>query len=564
MKKIMFLVSALAFIFMASPYIFAADITADSRITEVTVYPDSALLSRVASLKLDAGEQKVIFSDIIPEVDENSLRVSAEGGTQVKLFGAQLKREFLEESPSERVKQLTEEIQKVMDEIRQVRDVKEVLSQDKNYLDSVRLYSHDQIPKDLVTRMPPAKDLDDTLKFLDTRLKENYLAVMENELKERDLNKKLEVLRKELAEVAGPNRKLKRSIVVDLEVIKPGSLDLKISYLVRGAYWQPIYDARANFDKSNVELISYGIVKQNTGEEWEDVGITLSTAKPAIGGSMPYVSPWFLKPYQPPAPQETAWGKTLSRSRALGSAVQYEAFDEVKGEEAVSLELAAPALAPVYSQVEAKGIAVVYKLAKKATIKSDGSEHKLPISSQNLQAKFEYSTYPRAVLSAYLGSRVTNAPDLQLLGGRVNIFLDGDFVGMSSIGNIGPGEEFDLYLGADENVKVKREEVEKKVDETLIAGIPSPTKKTTFKYKLTVENYKSKKISVKLFDAMPISQDDRIRARIDKVSLEPKEKDWKDRKGVWLWELSLEPKQKQEITYIFVVEHPRDMQVEGL
>jgi len=116
----------------------------------------------------------------------------------------------------------------------------------------------------------------------------------------------------------------------------------------------------------------------------------------------------------------------------------------------------------------------------------------------------------------------------------------------------------------DENVKVKREQIEKKVDETLIAGIPSPTKRTTFKYKLTVENYKSKNINVKLFEAMPVSEDERIKVKIANVSLEPKEKDWKDRKGVWLWELELAPKTKKEIVYSYLIEHPRDMQVEGL
>jgi uncharacterized protein (TIGR02231 family) len=197
-------------------------------------------------------------------------------------------------------------------------------------------------------------------------------------------------------------------------------------------------------------------------------------------------------------------------------------------------------------------------------VKSDKSEHKFPVSSQILSAEFEYSSYPRISPFAYLGSRVTNSKGLQLLAGRVNIFLEGDFVGFSGIGNIAPSEEFDLYLGIDENVKVKRELLEKKVDETLIAGIPSRTKKTTFKYKLTVENYKSKKIKVKLFEAIPVSEDDRIKIKINEISLKPNKEDWEDRKGIWLWELELDTQQKQEIFYNFTVEHPRDMLVEGL
>jgi uncharacterized protein (TIGR02231 family) len=558
MKKILIIFLFCTLVLPLSP-IFASEIVVNSRIQEVTIYPDSVLISRVADLKIpNPGEYQIVLSDIIPEVDENSLRVSAAGNTGIKIFGAQVKKEFLEEVPSERVKLIKEDLQKLEDERRKIDENKRVLSEEKQFLDSIRLFSNVQIPKEMITKMPAIKDLDDTFKFLDTRLKENYLQIIDLELSTRELYKKMDVLRKELAQVSGPQRKLKRMIKVDLEALKPIGSELTVSYLVRGASWQPIYDARANFDKTNVELISYAIVRQATGEDWNDVSISLSTAKPSIGGSMPYVNPWFIRPYQPPS--QRVYEEKSARMMAKSELVQYEAYDAVKKDQSTleQEEL------NKYARSEEKGIAVVYKLPRKASVKSDGSEHKLPVSSQTLSAKFEYSSYPRAVLAAYLGSRVRNSPELQLLAGRTNIFLDGDFVGLSSIDNIGPGEEFDLYLGSDENVKIKREQVEKKVDETLIAGIPSPNKQTVFKYKLTVENYKSKKINVKLFEAMPVSEDDRIKVKIDKVSFEPKQKDWKDRKGVWLWELELAPKEKKEIFYTYIIEHPRQMQVEGL
>ena len=106
--------------------------------------------------------------------------------------------------------------------------------------------------------------------------------------------------------------------------------------------------------------------------------------------------------------------------------------------------------------------------------------------------------------------------------------------------------------------------VGEKVDDILFGGIPSPNKKTTYKYKITVENYKSKKINVNLFEAIPVSQNEKIRVNILNTSLAPKDKDWKDRKGIWRWEFELEPKAKQEIIYSYTVEHPRDMRVEGL
>jgi uncharacterized protein (TIGR02231 family) len=288
------------------------------------------------------------------------------------------------------------------------------------------------------------------------------------------------------------------------------------------------------------------------------VEMSLSTAQPAIGGNLPYVAPWVLKPYIPRHYERFAEDSMAMRKS------QTMAYNTAGMAGKMDLEEAAPAAAPVYAQPRESGTAVVYALARKVSVKADGSEHKLPVSTQVLKANFEYSTYPRAVTRAYLGSRVKNSDGLQLLGGRVNVFLDGDYVGASTIPAVAPAEEFDLYLGSDENVKVKRELVEKKSSDTIIGGIPAPNKTTTFKYKLKVENYKSKKITVKLFEAMPVSEEKRITVKINQVSAEPKTKDWQDRKGIWLWELELEKGAKQEITYSFTVEHPREMQVEGL
>lgn len=539
---------------------FSSEIIADSRIVEVTIYPGSALISRVAELKLNPGSHQIIFPDIIPEVDENSLRVSTDSAAEVKLFGAQLKKEFLKEVPSEKIMQLNDELQKIQDELKGLENQKQILLEEKDFLDSIRLFSEGQIPKDLVTRMPPAKDLEDTLKFLGAKLRENFSLAMEAELKIRELMKKQDVLKRELAQISGPAKKLKRLIIVDLEVLKSATFDLAVSYLVQGASWQPLYEARANFQESKVELVSFGIVKQNTGEDWPEAKISLSTAKPAIGGRMPEVSPWFLRPYQPPRILRNRMEAKGKRDDKAPGILQYQVFNGLELEN----DRGEASAVQKYAQAEEKGTAVVYKLPKKAAVKSDGSEHKLPISSQLLNAKFEYSTYPRTVLHAYLGSRVSNAPGLQLLSGRVNIFLEGDYVGSSSIDNIAPSEEFDLYLGIDENVKVKRELLEKKVDETLIAGIPAATKRTVFKYKLTVENYKSKKAALKLFEAMPVSEDERIKVKINPVTHEPTLKDYKDRKGIWLWEFELEPNQKREIIYSYTIEHPREMRVEGL
>ncbi|MDD5120443.1 MAG: mucoidy inhibitor MuiA family protein [Candidatus Omnitrophica bacterium] len=555
-KFLIFLLFSAVFLYSS---LYAEEIQAQSRIQDVTIFSGNALIGRVASLKLNTGEHQVIFSGLIPDIDDNSLKASGAGSADVRILGAQVVTQFLEGPADEKVKYLQDALQQVRDEIRKLEDKKNVLKEEKVFLDSIKLFSQAQLPKDLVTKMPQANELENTLKFLSAKLIDNFSQNLEADIKIRQLNKKGQALSEELSGLIGAQRKQKKSIIVSLEVLKPGDLQLVLSYVARGAYWYPIYDARVNFDRSEVELISQAVAKQNTGENWQDVAVTLSTAKVNLSARMPEIKSWFIRPVSP-----RFYGQERSKkleSKVVPMAADQELFLEsgqlgsTSGVQEAGYE---------YAQAQEQGVSVVYQIKRPANIKSDGSEYKLPVSSQALKSKFEYSCYPRLSNYAYLRSKVSNAADLQLIAGRVNIFLDGGFVGFSNIDNIAPGEEFDLYLGIDENVKVKRELVEKKTDDILIAGIPSPTKKTTFKYKISVENYKNKKIKMSIFDNIPVSQDEKIRVNLGKVSLEPKEKDWKDKTGLWRWELELEPKAKQEIFIAYSIEQPRNLEIEGI
>ena len=111
---------------------------------------------------------------------------------------------------------------------------------------------------------------------------------------------------------------------------------------------------------------------------------------------------------------------------------------------------------------------------------------------------------------------------------------------------------------------VKRELLKEKSDDTLIGNIPSPNKTVFYEYRLTVENYKTKNISLDLFDHVPVSQDDKIHVKNVKYSIAPTEENVKGKSGVMRWHFDLEPKAKKEITYSFTVECPRNLEISGL
>ncbi|HAJ57703.1 MAG TPA: hypothetical protein DCL35_08100 [Candidatus Omnitrophica bacterium] len=558
-NKILFFISA-SFLLFICPFVFAAEVPLDSKIVKVTVYPDSALLTRQGSVQANPGTYQFVFEGIIPDIDESSIRVKGEGSARARIFGAQHKKEYLTEKPAQEVQKLEKEIEGLINEKRGLVDSHNIVMQEREWLYSLKLFSQQQLPRDLITKMPATKDLGDLLKFLDDNLKVNYASSYDIEFKIKELDKKIEAKRREWADIGTPD-KIKRSIVVDAEVLKAGSLDIMVSYRVYGATWQSMYDARVSFEKSQTELVSHGVVRQTTGEDWNDVEIVLSSAKPSIGGRMPEAIPWFLGFHKPRPKFRQGYaaksGMMAEPLQMAGAAARDSLYEEKEVVPSAPAEIA-------YAVAEEKGISVTYKIPRKATIKSDGSDVRLPVSSQDLAAKFKYYANPAASDFAYLASQVINDKELQLPAGRVSVFLGEDFVGTSSIDNIGPAETFDLFLGVDENVKVKREQLEKKTDDVIIGNIPSPNRKITLRYKITVENYKNKKIGFELFEAVPVSQDERIKVKIEQVSFEPKDKEYKDRPGVWRWEFELEPKGKKEIFYTVIIEYPRNMQVEGL
>ncbi len=540
MKTIIF---AALFALLVPLALYASEIKIESRISSVTVYPDSALITRTSELAKPEGRYTIVFDEILPDIDENSINVSSRGEADARILGVRAVRIFTEHAPSDEINRIQSEIQTLKDELTMVNNHKKLLLDKKNFLDSAPSPATAGHEISRPARMPSPDELGQMMEFLERELSGYYMGTAEADLEIREINAAIEVLARQLAQISGPARKLKRSIAVELEILSPGRAEILLSYLVRGASWRPSYDARAGIEDDSVELISYGNISQRTGEDWENVSVTLSTARPRSGGMMPPVSSWILRPRQP-APTRAAEQMT----RKVG----------------VGFESAADSAAPLYAEAVERGTAVNYSLPSKASVKSDGTEQKLPISSQILEAEFEYSSYPAADGSAYLGAMVKNSDVLQLLPGRINIFMENAFSGVSALGNISPGEKFRLQLGLDENVKLSKSLTGRMVDESGFAGITSRTKTTTMEYKIKAENYKSKTVKIKIFEPMPVPEDDRIRVNISKVSVEPSEKDYEDRKGVWLWELEIPSGESKEILYTLSIIHPRTMEVEGL
>jgi uncharacterized protein (TIGR02231 family) len=203
-----------------------------------------------------------------------------------------------------------------------------------------------------------------------------------------------------------------------------------------------------------------------------------------------------------------------------------------------------------------------YKMPQALNIESRDKMTLLPIFSKTLKGEFVYFSVPKISPLTFLICS-TNA-DKELLSGALNVHFGGRFIGKTYLAEKKPGEAFRMSLGADREVKVKREKIKDKVKETYFGKIGRKTIVRDMAFKITVENIKAKPIKIKVFDSIPISRTDRIEVKDLKITPVPAKKNYQNQEGVLLWEFKLKPGDKQEINIEFVVTYPKDASIFGL
>ncbi len=268
-----------------------------SKISSATVYNDRALVTRVASGSFDVGKYNLKLPGLPMSLNDQSVRIAGGGTAHAKILEVRVELALLDSVPDARVKELQNRMKAVQDEMRKLEDRGKTLTQQKEFLNRISIASSENISKDLRVQRPSVEDWQKVLAFLDASRSRFSAEQRELDAKKEDLEKKLSELQFELDNFGTPKQPREKQVFVQLDVQKEGRLDVEVSYLVQNASWEPLYDLRANTGEKKIELTYNAMVWQNTGEDWKDVTLTLSTAQPVIGGTQPALGTWFIDVY---------------------------------------------------------------------------------------------------------------------------------------------------------------------------------------------------------------------------------------------------------------------------
>lgn len=528
----------------------------DSTISAVTVYTDRAVVTRTASVELAAGTTELVFANLPQALNERSLQVSGRGTAQALILDVSAKQTYVDFTPNARVKELEDLLKGYGKQVRGLDDRANLLNAQQASLDRM----------ETALFAPPTKDVPrpDLTQFTNSL---NYLTEQKGKLaterasldeSKEELQNKINTVQQQLNELRGSGGKAFKTVTVRVSAPAAGSLDVALSYTVPGASWAPSYDARVLSTERAVALGYFGIVRQNTGEDWKNVLLTLSTARPGLGGAAPALGVWNLDVYRPDVVVldrfEARQDKAKSARRVMAPATMAYggvAADMAPPPEEKDAEMAA-------ATIEAGATSASFKIAVASSIPSDNSPQKVPVTSAKLTANPEYNTVPKRLATAYLTAKVYNNSEFPLLAGAMNVFLDGTFVATSSLRTVMPGEKFDLALGADEGISVKHKRVTRFAEDT---GLTNSGRRITYEYLITIQNNKKTAERVIAFDQVPLSKNEKIVVKL----LSPDAKDVKPTdEGTLKWTLDLKPGEKRELTVKFTVEYDNNVNVAGL
>ncbi len=290
------LIAVLAF---GPTLVMAGDFTPPSKVTEVTVYRQQALVIREARVTLPAGDHKVILKELPSVADPSSVRVSGTGTGGMTIGGVEIRQEFRQPNLTPEYRAFEKELQDLTRQPTALADRQKAIQSLREFLGSLKATAGQESSKDLLTKGFAVESWQKAFVFLSERL--DGLSGEERELnaKQKDLAEKIEVARQKLAQLASQGGIQRLNAEVLVSAPRGGEMTLSATYLAHGASWMPLYDARLDPGSGRLEILWQGQVTQNTGEDWKDVKITLSTTRPAAGIDLPQLATVRLTPAPP-------------------------------------------------------------------------------------------------------------------------------------------------------------------------------------------------------------------------------------------------------------------------
>ncbi len=585
-------------------------VTQAGAVEQVTLYRGQALVSRTIPIEAARGNIELVVPDLPANVVPESL--FAEGAEGLQVRAVRYRTRAVGEAPREEVRKLDDQIAALQAAQQEIAATQQLVAQHMQYLDKLEGFVAPTATAELTKGVLDAEQLQQLTEFTFTRRTEAMKQQLDLQQRLQKLGEEMNLLQRQRAELTDGSSKTVREAVVFIDKRVDAAESVTLNYLTGGCGWSPSYNFRAQADAAVVQAEYNAIVYQRSGEDWNNVELTLSTASPVLSAKGPGLAPFEIslasavyagpaqqslpdlfeanqppnaQPGLKPAGSYASPGKVAEQvkdirqqreqaqqgqSTAYGSKANLDnawQFNRAANEYQV-LELVGQAdvlrSLQQESPASAEGPSINYQLQNRISMASRDDQQIVRIMRADLEGELYHVATPVLTTYVYREAEVVNTSDENLLGGPINVYLDGRFVGRGEIGTVARGQTFVLGFGADPQLRARRELVDK--DETTQGG----NRVLSFDYRLTIENYKQQPVDVRVTDRLPFAErENEIKVTLDtgehKLADDPFYLRRERPRGILRWDVEVPAGAAGEdaavVDYDYTLEFARNLQI---
>lgn len=507
--------------------------TAESAITRVTVFLNRAQVVRLVKTYAEQGRNTIVVRGLPAQLDPQSLQVRKQG--KVVLLGVSHRQSFLNElSMPPELKKLKDSLNYYNHQLSVVQHSKDVLQKEEQML-----LANQRIGG--TNQNLSVNELKAMADYFRTRLNEIGMARLQADEKLSKLKERIDKLTRQYQQQNELYSRNTSEVLISLLAETTGSVQLELSYVVRQAGWQPVYDVRAANAGGPVQLQYKAKVYQSTGEDWHQVKLKLSTANPSLGGVKPELAVWYIDFQYPETPRRFSESVSLKKQ----DMAVVEAPDLV---EESSLMTSAQ-----YTRVVENALSTEFDIDLPYTIASSAQPVTVDIQQYEVPAVYRYATVPKLDGSAFLQAQITGWDGYNLLPGQAQVFFEDTYVGHTFINPAEVTDTLTVSLGRDPRVVVQRE---RKKDLTSRKVIGANIRETVA-WGIALRNTRPEPVTIRVEDQVPVSRNSRIEVNL----LEAGGASFDKTTGKLTWEVTLKPNEWRRLEFTYEIKYPKGMMI---
>lgn len=574
-----------------------------SKITHVTLYRSQALITRNISVPNKTGELALLIEKLPSSIVPGSLFASSK---DLKVRSVRYLTELIPQKlPTDKIAQLEAKVTAANVAKLIISNKMSLLEEKKGYLISVE--------RQYIAKLGPSKtaiteeqiaisgfDFNSISKMTDFIFKQ-LTAITNEKLKFDAETRKLDTAIKKYQQQLNAlrygnpegtvtqraiNRNVIHKAIVYVAKLKAGKSTLSLSYLVNNAGWRPAYNMRISGkgNKLNLEYLAH--VRQLSREDWNGVKLTLSTATPNMNAEIPILAPMWVRLTESGKRKKYHFSINTSNQLAKNFRSQMQTisqFQQRSGKDGMNYNLALNSGAWNRQKLEFSNdkkvllrwkegvrkieqqMAVEYRISDTVTLASRDDNQMVQILSKSLSCSLYYEAVP--LLAGYVsrGIESKNTINQPLLAGKYSAFVDGQYVGSGTVPVTATGQTMDVGLGIDPQLRCRRELTDKLADKSW------GSRTETYKYCMTLENYKSTQVKIRLLDRIPVTKNKELEITLktggNKLSKDADYREFDLPKGILRWDITLPASSSgakaTKLDYSFDMKFDSDMQISG-